>query len=297
MGGAHTQLPWLQKGRWSDCRWGRARGGDSQQRHHLLLVFFLNLFNVYLHLTASFLLTRFALCYNSSTTLCNWNPGGLCWHRNTPQLEEVGGMLCAGGLQRPPVVCLHVACAVCACVSTLELVDFRALRVHVRVIQRVARGVAVWRRQAQRCAGSRRVRVVLERVRAGVETQIREFGGWLASFGDVLIVKVLQVHEPLGPESSTDTLAVQGQIDELAWGWQRGEWAWCWRKIKIITLQKNHDLSSKNVKYYVLDAPDLRKHPFVVYDRFQQYGQNGNNLGFLKVDFKSKLIEQNLINH
>lgn len=61
--------------------------------------------------------------------------------------KEVGGMS-TGGTQLPPVVCVYAWCALYLYVlSTLELVNFRALRVHVRVIQRVARWVAVGRRR------------------------------------------------------------------------------------------------------------------------------------------------------
>lgn len=44
-------------------------------------------------------------------------------------------------------------------VSTLGLVDFRALRVHVGVVQRVASGVAVGRRQVLWRVGARRLRL------------------------------------------------------------------------------------------------------------------------------------------
>lgn len=86
-------------------------------------------------------------------------------------------MLCTGGSQRPPVVCLHVVptvCTVCVCMSTLELVDFRALRVHVRVIERVACGVALGRQQV---LGRVSVRGLWRVVRTGVKSQIWESGG------------------------------------------------------------------------------------------------------------------------
>lgn len=62
------------------------------------------------------------------------------------------------------------------------------------------------------------MRVVLESVCAGVKTQIGEFGGRVAALCGVVVAEVLQVHEPLGPESPADALTVHGQIDELAWG-------------------------------------------------------------------------------
>lgn len=101
--------------------------------------------------------------------------------------------------------------------STLELVHFRALRVHVRVIQRVARGVADGRRRVLRRVDVRVVRVVLERVRAGVQAQVGELAGRVAAVRGVAVAQVLQVHEPLGPEAPPDALAVHGQVDELTW--------------------------------------------------------------------------------
>lgn len=123
--------------------------------------------------------------------------------------------MCTGGMQRPPVVCGYVACTVR--VSTLELVDFRALCVHVGVIQRVAGGVAAGRRRVlwRVSARSVRVRVILESVCAGVEAQVGEFTGRVAALGGVVVAEVLQVHEPLGPEAPADALAVHGQVDQL----------------------------------------------------------------------------------
>lgn len=140
-------------------------------------------------------------------------------------LKEVGGQVCV----------LLALCCVMWCVlvflcflSTLELVHFRALRVHVRVIQRVARGVAdgrrrVLQRRVLRRAGARVVRVVLERVRAGVQAQVGEPAGRVAAIRGVAVAQVLQVHEPLGPEAPADALAVHGQVDELTWRGQMGE--------------------------------------------------------------------------
>lgn len=114
--------------------------------------------------------------------------------------------------------CLLYVQYVCVCVSTLELVDFRALRVHVRVIERVACGVALGRQQV---LGRVSVRGLWRVVRTGVKSQIWESGGWIASLSDVLVAEVLRIYEPLGPESPADTVAVQGQVDELAWKTQR----------------------------------------------------------------------------
>lgn len=91
---------------------------------------------------------------HSSATVCKSNLKVLNFSADTETLpsyvlfKEVGGM-CTGGMQRPPVVCGYVACTIC--VSTLELVDFRALCVHVGVIQRVAGRVAVGRRRVLWC--------------------------------------------------------------------------------------------------------------------------------------------------
>lgn len=52
--------------------------------------------------------------------------------------------------------------------------------------------------------------------RAGVEAQIRESGRRVTVVRAAAVAQVLQVHEPLGPESPTDALAVHGQVDQLA---------------------------------------------------------------------------------
>ena len=132
--------------------------------------------------------------------------------------------------------------------ASLERLHLGALRVHVRVVQRVSRAVAVGRVQLRRrgeerserrggvCARARpvavrvcgrrrrvhvrvrrvhvRVRVVLEGVRARVQAQVGQVG--VAVVRVVTVTEVLQVHEPLGPEASADPLAVHGQVDELA---------------------------------------------------------------------------------
>lgn len=109
------------------------------------------------------------------------------------------------------------------CVSTLELVDFRTLRVHVGVVQRVARGITVGRRQILRRFSTWRLHgcVILERVSVRVKTQIREFHGRVAALCGVFVAEILQVHKPLGPESPADALTVHGQVDKLAWKRQR----------------------------------------------------------------------------
>lgn len=50
-----------------------------------------------------------------------------------------------------------------------------------------------------------------------MQAQVGQPGGRVAALGGVLVAEVLQVHEPLGPESPADALTVHGQIDELAW--------------------------------------------------------------------------------
>lgn len=107
--------------------------------------------------------------------------------------------------------------AVHQCVSTL--VELGALGVHVGVVQRQARGVAVRRgrgRGPRRVGEVRALRVVLGRVRAGVQAQVGELGGRVAALCGVVVAEILQVHEPLGPEPPADALTVHGQIDQLA---------------------------------------------------------------------------------
>lgn len=66
-----------------------------------------------------------------------------------------------------------------------------------------------------------RVSGVLGSVCARVEAQVGEFGCRVADLGGEVVAEVLQVHEPFGPEAPADTLAVHGQIDELACKQQR----------------------------------------------------------------------------
>lgn len=255
-GGSRTHVvAMVTTGGSCDCRCRRPRGGVSQQRRHLLLVSLLLVLPLFSlsPSTATFLLphssslhpslffflsTHVSLpfpsyCGHSSTTVRKLNLYVLNFSADTEILlsyflfKEVGGM-CTGGTQLPPVVCVYTWCVLCVYVlSTLELVDFRALCVHVRVIQRVARRVAVGRRRVLWRVSVRGVRVcvVLESVRAGVEAQIGEFGGRVAALCGVLVAEVLQVHEPLGPESPADAVAVHGQVDELACRGQTAEWA------------------------------------------------------------------------
>lgn len=105
----------------------------------------------------------------------------------------------------------------CVCVlSTLKWIDFRTLGVHVGVVQRDARGVAD-RRRRRRSLGVRGCRLPGGGDGAGVEAQIRESGrGVAVGGGGGAIAQVVQVHEPLGPESPADALAVHGQVDQLA---------------------------------------------------------------------------------
>lgn len=60
-------------------------------------------------------------------------------------------------------------------------------------------------------------RIILESVRAGVEAEVGEFRGRVAALCGVVVAEVLQVDEPLGPESPADALAVHGEVDQLTW--------------------------------------------------------------------------------
>lgn len=124
--------------------------------------------------------------------------------------------------------------SVCRVLSTLELIYFRALGVHVGVVERVARGVAdgrwglLWSGSVRKVGevGKRRsVRVnrLLGSVCARVEAQVWELGWRVAELSGQVVAEVLQVHEPLGPEAPADALTVHGQVDELACEGQRAQ--------------------------------------------------------------------------
>lgn len=89
-------------------------------------------------------------------------------------------------------------------------------RAHVRVEERVV-GVGAVRVRVSRqlAAGVALVQGVSPGEEAEVQQAFRRAGP--AALAVAVVVEILHVHEPLGPEPPPDPLAEHGQVDQLSW--------------------------------------------------------------------------------